>query len=96
MRSRYTAFVLEHEDHLLASWHPVTRPPHVAVGVQEWLGLDVLDTVAGGPDDESGVVEFEARFRDVDEQVRVLHERSSFAKDGGRWLYVGPEDAAVR
>jgi SEC-C motif-containing protein len=95
MRSRYTAFVLEDEAHLLASWHPVTRPGSVAVGVQEWLGLQVLDAVGGGPDDETGVVEFEATFRDADGELRLLHERSTFLRDGGRWLYVGPEDASV-
>ena len=29
MRSRYTAFVLEDEAHLLRSWHPSTRPAEV-------------------------------------------------------------------
>ncbi len=96
MRSRYTAFVCADEAHLLASWHPATRPEAVGVGAQEWLGLEVLDVVAGGPDDDNGIVEFEATFRDADERVRVLHERSTFLRDGGRWLYVGAEDAAVR
>lgn len=96
MRSRYTAFVHQDEAHLLASWHPATRPPTVAVGVQEWLDLRILDRVDGGRDDDNGIVEFEARFRDVDDQVRVLHERSTFIKDGGRWFYVGAEDASVR
>ncbi len=27
MRSRYTAFVMELEPYLLATWHPGTRPP---------------------------------------------------------------------
>jgi SEC-C motif-containing protein len=26
MRSRYTAFVLDDREHLLATWHPSTRP----------------------------------------------------------------------
>ena len=95
MRSRYVAFVLQDEPHLLASWHPTTRPESVGVGAQDWLGLDVLETVDGGPSDDTGVVEFEATFRDADEKVRILHERSSFLREGGRWLYVGPEDAAV-
>lgn len=95
MRSRYTAFVQADEAHLLASWHPATRPESVGVGAQDWLGLEVLDVVDGGPEDDNGIVEFEATFRDADEQVRVLRERSTFLKDGGRWLYVGPDDAVI-
>lgn len=95
MRSRYTAYALGDERHLRATWHPATRPETVAVGVQTWLGLRVIETVDGGADDETGVVEFEATFRDVDEQVRVLRERSTFLRKGSRWLYVGPEDATV-
>ena len=43
--------------------------------------------VAGGPDDTSGVVEFIARYRQgstADQQ----HERSSFERRAGRWVYV--------
>ena len=29
MRSRYTAFVLERADYLLATWHPTTRPASI-------------------------------------------------------------------
>ena len=95
MRSRYTAFVLQDEAHLLATWHPATRPESVGVGAQGWLDLEVIRCESGGADDETGVVEFAARFRDADDQVRVLRERSTFLRDGGRWLYVGPEDATV-
>ena len=42
MRSRYTAFVRERADYLLAPWHPSHRPSSVAFepGVK-WLGLEV-------------------------------------------------------
>ncbi len=95
MRSRYTAYVREDVRHLLASWHPSTRPADVAVGVQHWLRLEIVEVLDGAPDDEVGVVEFEATFRDVDDQVRVLQERSLFRRDGGVWRYVGPESAQV-
>ena len=43
MRSRYTAFVLDHRAHLLATWHPDHRPAAIEPpepGLQ-WLGLQV-------------------------------------------------------
>ena len=82
MRSRYAAHVRAEEAYLLATWHPRTRPDSVGV-VPGWLGLEVLDTVAGGPEDDTGEVEFVARHRDGD-----LHERSRFERRGGRWCYV--------
>ena len=42
MRSRYSAFVLERADYLLATWYASTRPAALdfAPGAK-WLGLDV-------------------------------------------------------
>jgi SEC-C motif-containing protein len=51
------------------------------------VGLEVLRTVAGGPDDDSGVVEFRARSRDAAGE-HVLHETSRFERRAGRWVYV--------
>ena len=86
MRSRYSAFVLERADYLLATWHARTRPatlsfePHA-----RWLGLEVRAHVSTGPDDAE--VEFVARMRVAGKAVR-LHERSRFVHEGGRWFYV--------
>jgi SEC-C motif-containing protein len=88
MRSRYTAFVVGDAAYLRASWHRSTRPPRLDLdeGVV-WRGLQVLTTRSGGPFDDTGVVEFAARYRDGD--VRgVLHETSRFVREGGRWFYV--------
>jgi len=90
MRSRYTAFVVGHTDHLFRSWHPRTRPDEVGADpAVEWLGLEVLRTEAGGPDDDTGVVEFRARFRDHRGE-QVMHETSRFERRGERWVYVSP------
>ena len=42
MRSRYTAFVQQRADYLLATWHASTRPAELDFepGLK-WLGLDV-------------------------------------------------------
>lgn len=87
MRSRYTAFALGRPEHLWRTWHPVTRPPEVDPGDAGWTGLTIIDVVDGGPDDRSGVVEFEAHFVDRDGPA-ALHERSRFERRGGRWVYV--------
>jgi SEC-C motif-containing protein len=93
MRSRYTAFVLGRGDHLWRTWHPRTRPARVDVGDVEWTGLTVLDVVAGGVDDQTGIVEFEARFIGA-EGPSVMRERSVFERRGGRWTYLEGRDPA--
>lgn len=88
MRSRYSAYAIGHLDHVFRTWHPRTRPEDLspAPGVT-WLGLQVLDSAAGGPADDSGEVEFRARFGTPDGE-QVLHERSRFERRAGRWVYV--------
>ncbi len=87
MRSRYTAFVLNDADHLWRTWHPRTRPAVVEAGDVRWTGLSVLEVTGGGVDDDSGVVEFEARFTGAG-GPDALRERSTFERRGGRWVYV--------
>lgn len=87
MRSRYTAFVLRDTDHLWRTWHPRTRPAQVDAGDVRWVGLRVLDVVGGGVDDQTGIVEFEARFSGP-EGPAGMRERSRFERRGGRWFYV--------
>lgn len=53
MRSRYTAFVEKNEAYLLATWHPDTRPESLDMAYNNtWLGLTVLTTQQGQPDDD--------------------------------------------
>ena len=86
MRSRYSAFVLERADYLLATWHASTRPATLSFEPDaRWLGLEVRAHVSTGPDDAE--VEFVARMRVAGKAVR-LHERSRFVHEGGRWFYV--------
>ena len=98
MRSRYTAYVLLQAgdglaaDHLWRTWHPRTRPQVVepSPGLR-WTGLEVRDSQAGGPEDDQGVVAFAARWETGDgphHQSGEMRERSTFARRGGRWVYV--------
>jgi SEC-C motif-containing protein len=96
MRSRYTAFVLEDEAHLLRSWHASSRPTEVRfVPGQTWTGLEVLATVAGDLLDPEGEVEFRAHHERRG-RAHSLHELSRFVRDDeGRWVYLGAVEAEV-
>jgi SEC-C motif-containing protein len=88
MRSRFSAFALGLADYLLASWHPSTRPAALELDADVvWRRLQIVDTVAGGPDDADGVVEFRASYRDAS-GAGLLHECSRFARVDGRWAYL--------
>jgi SEC-C motif-containing protein len=88
MRSRYAAYATGRTDYVFRTWHPRTRPDDLAPDPDlAWLGLEVLGTSGGGPDDETGTVEFRARYRAPDGE-HVLHEVSRFARRAGRWVYV--------
>lgn len=89
MRSRFSAYSRGLSAYILASWHPDTRPEKLDVPDGTiWRRLQIVDTVAGGADDETGVVEFRASFRATDGSAGLLHERSRFSRSGGRWVYV--------
>ena len=88
MRSRYSAFVRHDASYLLATWHASVRPKTLELNsAPRWLGLDIRCCVAGGPDDDSGTVEFIARFQDG-KRVDALHETSRFVREAGRWYYL--------
>ena len=87
MRSRYTAFVLERADYLLATWHASRRPSGIEFdpGVK-WLRLDVRQHRL--LDDSHAEVEFVARQKSPGSPAVRLHERSRFLREAGRWYYV--------
>lgn len=85
MRSRYAAYVLGLEPYLLATWHPDTRPQHVAPEpATKWLGLQVKRHQAVDQDHAS--VEFVARYK-INGRAFRLHEISRFVQQDGRWFY---------
>jgi SEC-C motif-containing protein len=88
MRSRYAAFVEHDTAYLLRTWHPATRPTSLDLDAElRWIGLEIVASEAGGPDDVNGVVEFRAHHRRGGE-AGVLHEASRFRRQQGEWLYV--------
>src|SRR3546814_5051983 len=85
MRSRFTAFALQDEAHLLRSWHPSTRPATVQlVSGQRWTGLEVLATIGGEMLDKEGDVEFRATYERRG-RPGTLHELSRFVRHEGLW-----------
>ena len=87
MRSRYSAFVLDDLDYVMASWHPRTRPTSLAANPAglNWLGLELRrHTVI---DADHATVEFIARSK-LGGRAERLHELSRFVREDGRWYYV--------
>ncbi len=88
MRSRYSAFVVGDTAHLLASWHPRTRPASLELDEgTRWTGLEILAVEGGGMLAAEGTVEFRASYRRDDERG-AQQERSRFTRVEGRWVYL--------
>lgn len=85
MRSRYSAFVLERSEYLLATWHESTRPQSLAFEPTQWLGLTVKS--AQQTDDAHAEVTFSARYK-LNGRAYKMHETSRFVRELGAWLYV--------
>jgi SEC-C motif-containing protein len=89
MRSRYSAYVKGNGRYLVDTAVPENRYEADVALIEEhaahtkWLSLQILDDVCSG---DSGMVEFKA-FYDENGSVKVLHEKSLFAKVDGAWLY---------
>ena len=86
MRSRYSAFVLQDADYLLATWHPSTRPSALDFepGLR-WLGLELRQHRL--QDADHATVAFVARSK-LGGRARRLTETSRFKRQGGRWFYL--------
>lgn len=91
LRSRYTAFTRGDIDYLAQTLGPDLRADFDEVEARNtaadahWQGLDVRSVSGGGADDDSGSIEFVARFR-LRGQQRVHHELAEFGRVDGRWL----------
>lgn len=89
MRSRFAAFQCADAAWLLRTWHPSTRPADLDLADNpRWRGLQILDAVDGRAGDRTGVVEFRATYLLAGGGVGILHERSRFVCEDGRWFYV--------
>jgi SEC-C motif domain protein len=92
MRSRYTAYVVGNIDHIVRTQDSSKEDPDRAAiekfsKESEWQALEIVATEKGGPDDETGMVEFIARYK-AGGQDQKHHERSTFRKEADRgWIF---------
>jgi SEC-C motif domain protein len=89
MRSRYSAFAVGNAAYLQDTWDRASRPATIELDDDlSWTYLEIVESVAGGPFDAEGIVEFRAHYR-APSGGGERHERSRFTKQNGRWVYVG-------
>jgi len=92
MRSRYSAFVIQEPEYIFETHNPETRKDVdldeiTAWSAQSiWEGLSIIDVEGGTESDETGVVEFVARYT-VGNKGNHHHERSTFNKVDGKWWF---------
>ncbi len=92
MRARYTAHVKTEVDFIYETTHPKKRDTVDRKQVtawskrSEWLGLEIVATEAGGAEEEKGVVEFTARYR---EKAKTIEHReiAEFVREEGNWFF---------
>lgn len=92
MRARYTAYARANIDYLKTSMHPKGRHEFDAATTRqwaensEWLGFEVLARNGGGASDDTGTIEFIARYRQEGREL-VHHEVAEFVKEDGTWFF---------
>lgn len=96
MRSRYTAYATGDVDYIgrtCAAEERKTFDRNEALSVVAeitWQGLQITRVEAGGPKDETGLVDFVFCFTQND-QPHVQREIASFVRENGAWVYQSSE-----
>ena len=92
MRSRYSAYA-EHAIDYIVETCTLEEKDKIDVTQtrnwsekSKWLGLKILSTDKGGPEDTKGIVEFQALY-ETDGLRDNHHEKAEFIKQNGRWFY---------
>lgn len=94
MRSRYTAYTQANSGYLYNTTHLKTREVNQASDLEEWLNentwtkLEIISAEHGSINDSRGIVEFKAYYETKQGSIHILHERSNFLKENGKWFYV--------
>jgi SEC-C motif-containing protein len=92
MKSRYSAFVLVKGEYLKSTLSEHQKADfdseefeQQAAGTK-WMGLEIRNCVNGGVKDETGTVEFVAKYKENGQQV-VHHELAKFTREEGKWVF---------
>ncbi len=93
MRARYSAYVLDLADFIIATYHPNCNAAEDRAGIVagcelNWTKLAVKECSLAN--NTEGYVHFKAFFIE-DGQSQSLEERSRFLKVNGLWFYVDGE-----
>jgi len=93
MRARYTAYATANVDYLHNTAGPRVQKDFDPVNTKNWsqsaiwTGLEIIKETLGGPNDDTGVVEFTAHYT-VKEKPFDHHEVANFAKINGAWHFM--------
>jgi len=95
MRSRYTAYVVGNIEYIQSTTHPKLLKEFDFNASKDWsekaqwLGLKILHTENGGPNDSTGVVDFEAHYR-LNDKNEVYSEHAMFERGGVKnsWFFL--------
>jgi SEC-C motif domain protein len=92
MRARYSAFARQNVDFIMNSVSPKRRKDFDRKSIEEWsknsewAGLEIVSTEKGGKDDDTGLVEFIAKYKEKGED-QAHHELATFVKLDGKWFF---------
>ncbi len=92
MRARYSAYAKVEVDFIVNSTHSIQRDSNDREEIRrwseksDWESLEILNTGKGGKDDETGTVEFVARYRDRGVAMEH-HEVAEFRREKGDWYF---------
>lgn len=96
MRSRYVAYVLKDENHLLRSWHKTSRPGAVSFENSiRWLGLEIFQAPLPAKDTGRGIVTYKVSFIQ-DNFLIEMREKSFFIWENNLWFYLHGELSTSR
>jgi SEC-C motif-containing protein len=96
MRSRYTAYASVNIDYIIQTMHgPAAEgfDKENAISWAQnslWCGLNVVDPGKQSADIDTDEVEFIAKIV-TDKLLYLMHERSSFQREQGKWFYFSGE-----
>lgn len=94
MRSRYSAYVIKNIDYIDQTHIPIENEVFNKeealkwADSSEWVGLEIKKTQKGEMNDNTGVVEFIAHYKDKASGTELNHhETSLFQKKDGEWKF---------
>lgn len=92
MRSRYTAHATKSFDYLFSTTLPDSRQEEDRKSTAawskrlEWQSLSIRNVEKGGAEDDTGLVEFVARYR-KNGKAFDHHEIAEFVRQDGKWYF---------